>query len=55
MDFDVENGTFTSKEDVPYAVVLDLPGSDPLTEDIWFVDGIVLWIQSLETKVGSTL
>ena len=46
----MENGTFTSKEDVPYALVLDLPGSDPLTEDIWFVDAIVLWIQSLETQ-----
>ena len=50
MDFNMENGTFTSKEDVPYALVLDLPGSDPLTEDIWFVDAIVLWIQSLETQ-----
>ena len=46
----MENGTFTSKEDVPYALVLDLPGSDPLPEDIWFVDAIVLWIQSLETQ-----
>ena len=50
----MENGTFTSKEDVPYALVLDLPGSNPLTEDIWFVDAIYLWIQSLElqTLVG---
>ena len=46
----MENGTFTSKEDVPYALVLDLPGSEPLTEDIWFVDAIVLWIRSLETQ-----
>ena len=56
----MENGTFTSKEDVPYALVLDLPGSgwvdgatlpgSPLTEDIWFVDAIYLWIQSLETQ-----
>ena len=49
----MENGTFTSKEDVPYALVLDLPGSlgsDPLTEDIWFVDAIVLWIQSLDPQ-----
>ena len=50
----MEDGTFTSKEDVPYAVVLDIPGSRPLPEEIWFVDGIVLWIQSLEpqTLVG---
>ena len=46
----MENGTFTSKEDVPYALVLDLPGSNPLTEDIWFVDAIYLWIQSLELQ-----
>ena len=50
----MEDGTFTSKEDVPYAVVVDLPGSAALPEDIWFVDAIVLWIQSLEpqTLVG---
>ena len=27
---------------------LELPGSDPLIEDIWFVDAIYLQIQSLE-------
>ena len=40
MEFNMEDGTFTSKEDVPYAVVLDIPGSRPLPEEIWFVDGI---------------
>ena len=42
MEFNMEDGTFTSKEDVPYAVVLDIPGSRPLPEDIWLVDAIVL-------------
>ena len=28
MEFNMENGTFTSNEDVPYAVVLDLVPSD---------------------------
>ena len=37
MEFNMENGTFTSNEDVPYAVVLDLVPSDlhPPTPESW--------------------
>ena len=48
MEFNMEDGTFTSNEDVPYAVVLELH-SDSSPEN-WDFDNFVLWIQSLETQ-----
>ena len=40
MEFNMEDGTFTSNEDVPYVVVLELPsGSSP---ENWDFDALVL-------------
>ena len=52
MEFNMEDGTFTSNEDVPYALVIELPsGSSP---ENWDFDNFVLWIQSqeLQTLLG---
>ena len=45
MEFNMENGTFTSNEDVPYAVVLDLVPSDlhPPTPESCY--GVLMLIQ----------
>ena len=47
MEFNIENGTFTSNEDVPYAVVLDLVPSElhPPTPESWSFYSFVLLIQ----------
>ena len=48
MEFNMEDGTFTSNEDVPYALVLELhSGSSP---ENWDFDNFVLWIQSQEPQ-----
>ena len=48
MEFNIENGTFTSNEDVPYAVVLELVPSDlhPPTPESWNFYSFGLLIQS---------
>ena len=48
MEFNMEEGTFTSNEDVPYAVVLELH-SDSSPEN-WDFDNFVLWIQSQDPQ-----
>ena len=48
MEFNMEDGTFISNEDVPYAVVLELH-SDSSPEN-WDFDNLVLWIQSQDPK-----
>ena len=48
MEFNMEAGTFTSNEDVPYAVVLELhPDTSP---ENWDFDNLVLWIQSQDPQ-----
>ena len=48
MEFNMEDGTFTSNEDVPYALVLELhSGSSP---ENWDFDNFVLWIQSQDPQ-----
>ena len=49
MEFNMEDGTFTSNEDVPYAVVLELH-SDSSPEN-WDFDNFVLWIQSQDPQI----
>ena len=50
MEFNMEDGTFTSNEDVPYAVVLDLP-SDSSPEK-WDFDALVLSSQEFHILLG---
>ena len=48
MEFNMEAGTFTSNEDVPYAVVLELhPDTSP---ENWDFDNLVLWIQNQDPQ-----
>ena len=48
MEFNMEDGTFISNEDVPYAVVLELH-SDSSPEN-WDFDNFVLWIQNQDPQ-----
>ena len=50
MEFNMEDGTFTSNEDVPYAVVLELP-SDSSPEN-WDFDALVLSSQEFHILLG---
>ena len=45
MEFNMENGTFTSNEDVPYAVVLDLVPSDLHPPTLESCYGVLMLIQ----------
>ena len=50
MEFNMKDGTFTSNEDIPYAVVLELPsGSSP---ENWDFDPSVLSSQEFHTLLG---
>ena len=56
MEFNMENGTFTSNEDVPYAVVLDFCSFDPLIQGqgsqtiVWIRMMAILMIAFLGAK-----
>ena len=45
MEFNMENGTFTSNEDVPYAVVLELVPSDLHPPTLESCYGVLMLIQ----------
>ena len=53
----MENGTFTSNEDVPYAVVLELVPSDlhPPTPESWSFYSFVLLIQGQGSQTKGQL
>ena len=47
MEFNMEDGTFTSNEDIPYAVVLELVPSGSRPPESWDFYSFVLLIQGI--------